>query len=114
MDHTSKRNKLTINRFSFSGLLGKEVIEIIIAVGMFFLGPILLCYRFSDWVWISMIGLGYLLFIDAILGLIGGEDKLSVFKSQRKFICFIFCSLAVAALLTIQYVIVLLVLFPPI
>ncbi len=110
MDHTSKRNKLTINRFSFSGLLGKEVIEIIIAVGMFFLGPILLCYRFSDWVWISMIGLGYLLFIDAILGLIGGKNKLSVFK----FICFIFCSLAVAALLTIQYVIVLLVLFPPI
>ena len=35
-------------------------------------------------------------------------------KNQRKFICFIFCSLAVAALMTIQYVIVLLVLFPPI
>lgn len=114
MDHTSKRNKLTINGFSFSDLLGKEVIEIIIAVGMFFLESILLCYRFSDWVWISVIGLGCPLFIDAILGLIGGKNKLSVFKNQRKFICFIFCILAVAALMTIQYVIVLLVLFPPI
>ena len=114
MDHTSKRNKLIINGFSFSGLLGKEVIEIIIAVGMFFLGPILLCYRFSDWMWISVIGLGCLLFLDAELGLIGGKDKLSVFKNLRKLIIFIFFSFAGATLMIIQYWILLLILFPPI
>jgi hypothetical protein len=114
MARKSKRNRLTIGGFSLAALLVREVIEILIAVGLFFLGPILLCFRFSDWVWVLVIGLGCILFLDAELGLIGGKDKLSVFKNQRKFIIFIISSIAGATLMIIQYVVVLIILFPPI
>lgn len=114
MDHKSNKNRLTIGGFSLASLLIRERIEIFIVVVLFFLGPILLCYRFSDWVWVPVIGLGCILFLDAELGLIGGKDKLSVFKNPRKFTIFIICSFAGATLMYIQYFIVLLVMFPPI
>jgi len=75
MDRKSKRNRLNIGGFSLAALLVREVIEILFAVGLFFLGPILLCCRFSDWVWVPVIGLGCILFLDAELGQRGTSIK---------------------------------------
>ena len=89
-------------------------IEILLSIGLFFLGPLLLCYRFSDFVWISVIGLGAILFIDGELRLIGGKYRSSVFKSGRKFAIFIVCSFAGVALFIMLYIFVLVIIGPPI
>ena len=81
---------------------------------LFIIGPILLCFRFSDWVWVSLTGLGVLLFLDGELGLIGDRDKLSVFKSGRKIFIFVICSCAGVACLVILHIFILIILFPPI
>ena len=88
--------------------------EIFLAIGLFFLGPVLLCYRFTDLVWISVIGLGTMLFLDGELRLIGGRYRSSVFKSRRKFALFIVCSFAGVALLVMLYIFVLVIIGPPI
>ena len=89
-------------------------IEILLAIGLFFLGTVLLCYRFSDLVWISVVGLGAILFLDGELRLIGGRYMSSVFKSGRKFAIFIVCSFAGVALFVMLYIFVLVIIGPPI
>ncbi len=110
----SNKRQLTIGGLPAFSLSDRHVIEIILAIVLFFLGPIFLCFRFPDWFWVSVIGFGALLFLDGELGLIGGRDKLSVFKNRRKFAVFIVFSFAGAALLVMLYIFVLLIFFPPI
>ena len=47
----------------------RSAVEISLAVFLLLLGPVLLCFRHSDWLWMSVAGIGILLFCDAALGL---------------------------------------------
>lgn len=114
MNYDSKKNRLNIVRAFISHLFAMHILKIILAIGLFALGPALQCWRFPDWLWISVVVSGALLFFDGELGLIGGKDKLNVFKSRKKFIIFIVSSFAGAALFVMLYIAILVILFPPI
>ncbi len=84
------------------------------AVFLFILGPVMLCRRFPDWLWVSVVVIGFVLFCDAALGLIGAHDKLGVFSDWKKLILFIVASLGGVGLVVVLYIVVLVALFPPI
>jgi hypothetical protein len=92
----------------------RSAFEAVFAVLLFILGPVMLCRRFSDWLWVSLVVIGFVLFCDAALGLIGGHDKLGVFSDWKKLILFIVAGLGGVGLIFILYIVVLVALFPPI
>jgi hypothetical protein len=92
----------------------RHIIEMLLSVGLFFLGPLMLCLHFSDPVWISVTVLGAVLFLDGGLELIGRGDKWGVFKDRKKMIPFLGLGLIGAGLFVVFYLFVLLFFFPPI
>jgi hypothetical protein len=88
--------------------------EAAFAVFLFILGPVMFCRRFPDWLWVSVVVIGFVLFCDAALGLIGDHDKLGVFSDWKKLVLFIVASLGGVGLFVVLYIVVLVALFPPI
>jgi hypothetical protein len=92
----------------------RSALEAVCAVFLFILGPVMLCRRFPDWLWMGVVGIGFVLFCDAALGLIGDQNKLGVFSDWKKLILFIVVGLGGAGLVVVLYIVVLVALFPPI